>query len=392
MLQGVEFHHYVNALRAQHPDAALSRFSVAANAGLGQRGVASTHNPKESLRDYGVRLDKRGYLQLLRSFAIDHGAVHQQARVVAVSVNTLGIASLQLSTGENLQADCYFDCLGALLTHLPASEFVSWQARFPTQQRLQLLANTERPTSLFDFTTAHAQAWRHDHYLPNLVASEWRFSDAGAAQVAAQIDATNAPNSVQCQSVRPGMQLHSWQGNCVALGAAAGYAETLIFDEYFPTYGALERWLELFPSLPAAPSLQRQYNRATVAQFERIAEVHELLEYAREQPNRARYQASEADQWSESLQHRITLFLATGKIAFYEADPMPSHQWAMLLTELGFWPQRLDALLPRFSAGELARRMAQLSQEAERRAAAFAEHDVQLRNLARASGRELSMP
>jgi tryptophan 7-halogenase len=390
MMDRIEFHHYVTLLRETCTEATMEAFSPAAVASREQRFSHPKLGSHLSQLTYAMQFDRIGYLSFLRAFALDHGVQRIAANVTCVELDakTGGIGRLILEDGHSLSADFYFDSSGEaamLIEGALASGFESWQKLFPCDRRLEIMHRSAAPTPLFNTVIQERNGWQQSSALPGAVYRTHSFCSASAEENEevcfgqAQQSQQQSPDDSTSPHIRQqkaGVRCEFWKHNCVAIGESAGFAERFFFDPFHQTCTAIERWLELLPDHAISPHLQRQYNLATREEYDRIRDIHALPLMCARGVLSPFWQRLKSDApWPESLKHRVELFQQTGKLAFYEADPVRPHQWIQWMTHFGVWPERSDPLIADFSAQELQHRMDRVAQAIKAEVSKMPRHD-----------------
>ena len=79
-------------------------------------------------------------------------------------------------------------------------------------------------------------------------------------------------NSVKFRSAKSGRRVAPWQGNCVAIGEAAGFVEPLESTALHFTQSMIVRFLNLFPT--RVPDVEpHEYNRLVRNELERARDL-----------------------------------------------------------------------------------------------------------------------
>jgi tryptophan 7-halogenase len=402
MIDRVDFHHYITRLRQSQPQVALESFSLTAAAGRAQRFSHPQPGTPYAQIQYAIRFDRIGYRQFLKAYAIDQGVqcVAATVRKADRDPETGDILALQLDDGQRIEADFYFDSTGdeaTLISGQLDSGYEAWDSIFPCDTRLELMCRSAAETSVLDTIEHAAYGWRRDLALPGAIYQEHCFRsgiDSEDAILSNARDRLPAKAEIAWHRIarqRPGRRLEFWRNNCVAIGESAGFAEQFMFGPFYQTQTAVERWLALLPDHPVNPHLQREYNRATREEYERIRDAHALHVLCAQRTRAPFWRAlSEESEWPETLRYRLQLFLKIGKSAFYEADPLSPQQWAMLMTCFGVLPERYDPLIAEISVQTLAERLSKIAEMIETLVANMPRHDDLLMAIRRSAPDERS--
>lgn len=188
---------------------------------------------------YGYHLDGAKLAMLMQQTALQRGVKHVQGQVLRVHRGEQGIASVELADGRRHAASFFIDCTGAqalLLQQALGVPWVSYSDWLPCDRIVSVpLASGHDHEALRSYTTATAQAagWTWEMDLPgrcgtgHVYASRF-CSDDEALHTLGRLGAGRRPLAApQLRSMRVGHASRVWEGNCLALGAAAGCIEPL---------------------------------------------------------------------------------------------------------------------------------------------------------------------
>ena len=188
---------------------------------------------------YGYHLDPAKLAMLLQQTALRRGVRHVQGEVVGVQRGGDGIESVQLADGRRFAASFFIDCTGASSLLLQQALGVPWVSHadwLPCDRRVSLpIAHTPgRPTLRSHASiTAQAAGWSWDFDLQSRRGSGHvyasRFcSDDEALVTLRRLQGDDRPLAEPSfNTLRCGHAARVWDGNCLALGPAAGAVEPL---------------------------------------------------------------------------------------------------------------------------------------------------------------------
>ncbi len=385
MINRVQFHDYLAHLRLSGKEVSLESFSIAAMAATENRFTHPEPNSPYEKIDYSLNLDRARYVQLLRHIAQQQGIYCVQASIASVErCSQHGtIRALGLNDGSKLEADFYFDCTqnAQIIGDEFSIEFESWAQWFPYDRCVESLQRVDSPTPLFNVLAPLGSGWCKRVSAPGVVFQQ-AFFCSDDADDAARYNESKASMEALTQLV--GARASFWQSNCVAIGAAAGNAGCLLFDDLHFTHTAIERWLALLPNAELNPPTIKQYNDSTKEECQRVRDVHALCLASLAASDSKLKERLRDVVWPDSLMHRVELFRATGRVAFYEADVLEKHQWVNLLIGFGVWPEKYDVLADSMPLQELEKQMAEIAGSVQQWVAKLPQHDALL-NAIRAS-------
>ena len=105
---------------------------------------------------------------------------------------------------------------------------------------------------------------------------------------------------------------------------------------------AANRWLAFSARPGSSTAEEREFNRLSVAEAERIADMEELL-----------FAADPASNPREALRRKIAVFSACGRIPAEDYEVFAPQEWLAALLARGFYPARHDRLADALPQGEL---------------------------------------
>lgn len=189
--------------------------------------------------NYGYQLDTGRLAMLLQQKALERGVRHVQGQVVRVHRGAQGIEAVELADGRRHEASFFVDCSGSpslLLQQALGVAWVSYADALPCDRTVSVPVAYARPhDALRSHTTATAQdagwAWAMDlqsrRGTGHVYASRF-CSDDEALQRLRALNAGHAELAEpRLRHLHVGHVARAWEGNCLALGAAAGGLEPL---------------------------------------------------------------------------------------------------------------------------------------------------------------------
>ncbi|QEI13434.1 tryptophan halogenase family protein [Cellvibrio japonicus] len=298
---------------------------------------------------YAVHLDAKLVAAYLRRYAEARGVKSIQGKCVSSERDQRGfIQALQLQDGTRVDGDFFIDCSGfraLLIGEAMGVELEDWSHYLPCDRAL--VVKTDVAGSRMPYTTATARkaGWSWRIPLRNGTGHGYvyasRFcSDAEAkSTLLRHLDAArlNEPRLIHFTS---GRRKVVWQGNCLALGLAAGFVEPLESTAIHLIVRGMDFFLRYFPDAECEPSLARAYNRRIAADYEEVRDFI-LLHYCTSRRN-------DSDFWRwcrqmpipDSLQERIALFTAHGLVPEASDELFRSSNWQSVFEGMGIRPHK----------------------------------------------------
>jgi tryptophan 7-halogenase len=156
-----------------------------------------------------------------------------------------------------------------------------------------------------------------------------------------------------------GLRREAWRGNCLAIGAAAGFVEPLASTGLRLIDGAVTRLIEHFPDQSDMRLMAAEHNRLTGALYDRARDfvlLHYLLS-ARPEP----LWGTRAAPPPESLARGLELFRHRGRVAFDDDELFEEAWWACACIGLGLRPAHFAVLAEQLSEPDLLAQIAKIA-------------------------------
>ena len=374
MLDRISFHDYLSYLKQSGEPVKYADFSIASMAAHENKFTHPQPNTPIEHLDYSMQLDSLRYLHFLRSSATKNGVKHLKSTVASSESDVAGnIERLELANSVSIECDFIFDCVGLLsgsgLREADSSKtFLDYSPTMKESRELSWIRESKSETKVLRLCEKHSQGYLQSSYLPGVEYHQFFFNGEEHTDIEIMTYLQEKVGVIPAglstfKQHRPGVNLKPWQNNVVAIGKAAAYVGQLLFGDLFHTQTALERWLRMYPVKGGYDLLAAEYNRCTVIEYQHVHDVHCLI------------QSGDANKYTPTLQHRVSLFDRTGRVAFYEDDVLEKHQWVNLLIESGIWPKRSDPLLNALSKERISARLNEMVVQNKKIATSLPKHD-----------------
>ena len=356
-IEGVSFHQYWLRLCAHGHPFSLSDYSPAAIAAqMGRFLPPYAGMPKDIPQlAYAYHFDAGLYARFLRAYAEQRGVVRVEGRITQVDRNPESglIEALRLHDGRVVQGDFFLDCSGfqaLLIERTLGSGYEDWSHWLPCNRALAVpCEKTAGGLVPFTRSTAHRAGWQwriplqHRTGNGHVYCSDYISDDEAADTLLRNLDgaALSEPRPLRFTT---GRRRKFWNGNCVALGLAAGFMEPLESTSLHLVQAAIFRFLSLLPfSAQPDPVAEAEFNRLSIEEFEQVRDFI-ILHYvanAREEPfwRDCRHMSI-----PDTLSHRLELFRARGKVARHDGQLFSDSSWIAVMLGQGVAPQRWDPL------------------------------------------------
>jgi tryptophan halogenase len=328
--------------------------AVAAKAG---RFAQPSPDPRSLLStlSHAYHFDASLYARYLRNYAEARGIVRREGKVVDVALRGEDgfIEAVTLADGLRIEGDLFLDCSGfrgLLIEQALETGYEDWSNWLPCDRAVAI--PSEQPGALLPYTrcTARSAGWQWriplQHRLGNgYVYSSGDISDETALEtLAANLE---GPALAEPRFLRftAGRRRKAWSRNCIALGLASGFLEPLESTSIHLIQAGIAKLLALFPDRGFNPVLAEEYNRLVDSQLEQIRDFLILHYKATERDDSDFWRRCRAMPTPESLERKIALFRANGRLFRYEDELFSETSWLAVMLGQGIAPTGYDPLV-----------------------------------------------
>jgi tryptophan halogenase len=386
-IDGVAFHLLAARLRMEGEKVALADYSVAAMMAQSGRFAQPSDDPRSVLSTftYGLHLDAVAYADALFSLARRRRATIVRESLRSVEVADGKIAALHLGGGERLSGDVFIDATGArgaLAGGLPGGEFESWEGLFPFDRVVSAETRATAAPAAYAHVVARTEGWRLTVPAAGIVGESFAYSSGllspDQAEQLLLAECAGELISPPRQEAAEAGKRTSWNGNCVAVGAAAATIEPLHSMPFSLLQSGIERLLRLLPTSMEMEAEATEYNRAAAEEIVRARDLA-LLPYLLGE--RMRDDTRQTSQTGE-LRRKIDLYRSRGRVPLLDGDLLDEAEWAALFDGHGVTPARTDALAEAIPLNRLTAQLARMRQVMIQAVAPLPSHGDYLRRLA----------
>ncbi|PTT79603.1 tryptophan halogenase, partial [Pseudomonas sp. HMWF010] len=228
--------------------------------------------------------------------------------------------------------------------------------------------------------TADTAGWRWriplQHRTGNgyVYASAHLSDDAAVARLRATLDGPprGEPNFIRFQA---GRRREMWVKNCVAIGLASGFLEPLESTSIHMIQSGITKLLALFPDRGFDPVETAEYNRLTILQTELIRDFI-ILHFKANERDEPYWQQAREMAIPESLQRKIDLFAARGRLFQSDYDLFAEPSWVAVMLGQNIRPRGYDPLVDSLDAQLVQDQMQRLAALVRQTAEALPSHQA----------------
>ena len=233
---------------------------------------------------YAYHLDAAKFATLLRRHAVEGGTEHVLADVTGVDIDDRGfVKALHLDGLPPHAVELVLDATGfasAILHRALGVELVDYSATLLNDRAVvvQIATAPDAPLEPATRSTAIRQGWCFRVPLTGrsgngyIFSSQFTRDDQAAEDFARQLGLAAPDERFRVIPMRVGRAQRTWQGNCVAIGLAAGFVEPLESSAIYSVETSLKWLFHYFPDSSFSPALARRYNERTAALYDEIVD------------------------------------------------------------------------------------------------------------------------
>ncbi|WP_267394156.1 MULTISPECIES: tryptophan halogenase family protein [unclassified Sphingomonas] len=394
--RGVAFHHYWQKMRHAGHATELSDFCL--STALAERNLfmLPTDRPVHDLLfyDWAVHFDAGLYARFLAGKALSWGVERVDATITNVRVDaaTGHIAGVDTRCGKAIDGDLFIDCSGfraLLIGDALGVAYHDWTNLLPCDRAVAMPCERDGPLTPYTRSTALGAGWQWriplQHRVGNgyVYASRYISDDEAVATLRGRLEgeALAEPNMIR---FRTGRRDAFWQGNCVALGLAAGFMEPLESTSITLIQTGIEKLLALLPDRRFDPTLAAEYNRTTTLEYERIRDFLFLHYQANQRHGEPMWDRCRDTALPEALARKLSLFKARGHLVRYEWETFQDPSWLSMYAGFGIDAAAYDPMADYFSEPDLEAALARMKASIAQAVALAEPHASFLEHFARA--------
>lgn len=343
------FHHFWQ--RAQSLGMQTSLWDYDLNYLAAQAGKFSPINSKDNIVElpYAYHFDAGLYANFLREISERLGVVRTEGLVEHVlQDNESGfIQTLILKGGQKVEGDLFIDCSGfraLLIQHELGTGFEDWSHWLPCDRAVAMPSKCHVKTLPYTRSIAHDAGWQWriplQHRNGNgLVYSSQYYNQEQAFDLLnsnLETEAIGEPNFIQFKT---GRRRQQWSRNVIAVGLSSGFLEPLESTSIHLIQSAVVRLIHLFPHQGIQAVDVNEYNRQSQIEMEQIRDFIILHYHVNERTDSHFWRDLRNMAIPDSLQHKIDLFAATGRLFREQNDLFLESSWLQVMLGQGIKPK-----------------------------------------------------
>jgi tryptophan halogenase len=275
------------------------------------------------------------------------------------------VRALRLADGREIAGDLFIDCTGfrgLLIEGALHTGFEDWSRWLPCDRALAVPSSNTSPLLPYTRSTALEAGWQwriplqHRTGNGHVYCSAHTTDDRARELLLANLD---APALAEPRLIRfaTGRRKLLWNRNVVCMGLASGFVEPLESTALHIIQVTIQRLILLFPHVGDCEERRREFNRASIAEYEYIRDFVILHYHSNNRRGEPFWDACRNMSIPDSLRHKIELFRETAGIFCAAEDLFQLTSWLQVLWGQGVRPRAthpfVEAVAPQDRAGYL---------------------------------------
>ncbi|GLX79159.1 tryptophan halogenase [Thalassotalea insulae] len=368
----LDFHHYVNKLRAAGQQLTLDDYCFATV--LAQAGkFAQPHpNPPSPLADYqyAYHFDAGLYASFLKDFATKLGVKTIDALISEVNLCQQSgfIQSVTLDNQQMVDGELFIDCSGfkgLLIEQALQTGYEDWSHWLLCDRALAVQTELVSEPTPYTRSIAKASGWQWQIPLQHRMGNGYiycsRFqSDENAKQLLLDSVQGNPLNEVRAFKFMPGRRKKIWHKNCLAVGLSSGFLEPLESTSISLIQSAIDKLLSFFPDSSFNQHDIDEVNRLHNTELEHIRDFLILHYKLSKRDDSEFWRYCQTMDIPDTLTHRMALFNSRGHIIERECESFEPSSWLTMYEGFGLTPARYDSRADTYSNDILTSNLQQM--------------------------------
>jgi tryptophan halogenase len=361
----IPFHHYWLRHRAEGGPTSLWDFSASAQAV--RRNLFGRWEEKPDRMPSGLahafHFDASLYGAYLRRYAEARGVRRTEGKVRDVTLRGEDgfVEAVVLESGERIEGDLFIDCSGfrgLIIEQALETGYEDWSKWLPCDRALAVPCAAGGELTPYTRASAREAGWQwriplqHRTGNGHVYCSAFTSQDEAARVLLANLDGPALADPLPLRFVA-GKRRKAWNRNCVALGLAGGFMEPLESTAIHLVQSGIARLLQLFPGRGIVAEEVDEYNRQTDVEWLSIRDFLAFHYWANGRDGEF-WRACRDMALPESLERRVALFRANGRIFRSTEELFAEVGWLQVMTGQGVVPSGYHPLADQLSAGQLA--------------------------------------
>jgi tryptophan halogenase len=344
--------------------ARLEEYNMQAKAAEMGRFMRPVHAPNTPLNKitYALHFDASLFAKYLRGYAEQRGVVRTEGKIVDVHLRPEDgfVQSVQLDSGETLEADLFIDCSGfrgLLIEEALKTGYEDWTHWLPCDRALAIPTENAGPPPPYTLAIAREAGWQWriplQHRVGNghVYCSAFMSDEQARETLLANLEGRPLADPLPLRFTT-GRRKKAWNKNVVALGLASGFLEPLESTSIHLVHRGIAMLIKFFPDRTFEQADIDRYNKIFEFEMGRVRDFL-ILHYTQQERTGAFWEHCRNIPLTDSLQEKIELFRSHGRILREDTELFPVQSWLFVMVGQNIIPRGYDAMTDTIDAQKI---------------------------------------
>ncbi|MDO6619584.1 MULTISPECIES: tryptophan halogenase family protein [unclassified Shewanella] len=334
--------------------------------------------------NHAYHMDASLYAKFLRVIAEQHGIKRIEGKISAVQQHHDNghISALTLMSGEVIEGDLFIDCTGfkaLLIEQTLNAGFDDWSHWLPCDSAIAVQTKTTSKPIPYTRSIARESGWQWRIPLQSrtgngiVFCSKYISDDEAKATLMENIEGEplTEPRVIK---FRTGSRRKTWDKNCVAIGLSSGFLEPLESTSIHLIQRGIVRLLQMFPSQGIVEEDINEFNQQTRTETENIRDFIILHYKVTDRVDTRFWRHCKSMDVPASLQHRIDMFDASGKVYKHGNELFGESSWIQVMMGQGLAPKQYHPIVDMMEDAELESFLGNIKAKVKHKVANLPDH------------------
>lgn len=364
-MNGIDFHQYWLHTKQNGNTAKLEDYAICSIAAKQAKFILPDPNPKSVLSHlrYAYHFDATAYAAFLRTYAEQRGVIRIEGLIedVATHHDSGNIKSVTLEDGQVIEADFFIDCSGfkaLLIEKTLGVKFKDWSHWLPCNRAQAIPSERTEPLRPFTISFAKKSGWQwriptqHRTGNGHIYCSDFISDDEANQVLLSGLDAEPIGDA-RIINFQTGCREQFWVKNCVGIGLSSGFLEPLESTSIFLIQQGISRFISLYPDGNNSKIIRDEYNRLMTREFTQVRDFIILHYHATKRDDSPFWDYCRTMPIPESLQRKIDLFKAGGRVFCDDQDLFSKPNWVAVMLGQNILPEVYEPILSGIPINEI---------------------------------------
>ncbi|WP_394494393.1 tryptophan halogenase family protein [Shewanella sp. ENK2] len=334
--------------------------------------------------NHAYHMDATLYAKFLRGIAEQHGITRIEGKIKEVLQHddTGNIRGLALESGDVIEGDLFLDCTGfraLLIEQTLNTGFDDWSHWLPCDSAIAVQTKTTEKPIPYTRSIARESGWQWRIPLQSrtgnglVFCSKYMSDEEAKATLMDNIEGEPLTDP-RVIKFRTGSRRKTWHKNCVAIGLSSGFLEPLESTSIHLIQRGIVRLLQMFPSQGLVEEDINEFNEQTRTETENIRDFIVLHYKVTDRADSRFWRYCKNMSVPASLQHRIDMFDASGKVYKHGNELFGESSWIQVMMGQGLAPKQYHPIVDMMEDDELENFLASIKAKAKQKVANLPDH------------------